>query len=164
MFTFTVTFYFFVYCTFYPFLHRTIVWLTTTNNTSTAKFCFPIIMPSPGFSWFMVGWLHHGRDAHWQDSLPGHWSWVEMFLDNFKIQILKLHILSWLKAIFNGITDSWNIFWVNCQIFSDIDQLTRILALCGTPTQETMDKISSVEVGGLKLNIWSPHIYVYVYK
>ena len=27
----------------------------------------------------------------------------------------------------------------------DIDQLTRILALCGTPTQETMDKISSVE-------------------
>ena len=55
-------------------LQRTIVWLTTTNNTSTAKFCFPIIMPSPGFSWFMVGWLHHGRDAHWQDSLPGHWS------------------------------------------------------------------------------------------
>lgn len=29
---------------------------------------------------------------------------------------------------------------------SDIDQLTRILTLCGTPTQETMDKISSVEV------------------
>ena len=55
-------------------------------------------------------------------------------------------------------------FWVHFQIFSDIDQLTRILALCGTPTQETMDKISSVEVGGLKLNIWSPHIYVYVYK
>ena len=30
--------------------------------------------------------------------------------------------------------------------FPDIDQLTRILALCGTPTQETMEKISSVEV------------------
>lgn len=29
--------------------------------------------------------------------------------------------------------------------FLDIDQLTRILALCGTPTQETMEKISSVE-------------------
>ena len=60
----------------FSILQRIIVWLTTTNNTSTAKFCFPIIMPSPGFSWFMVGWLHHGRDAHWQDSLPRHWSWV----------------------------------------------------------------------------------------
>ena len=49
------------------------------------------------------------------------------------------------------------IFLVNCQIFSDIDQLTRILALCGTPTQETMDKISSVEVGGVKWNFWCPH-------
>ena len=86
---------FFVFCTFYPFLHRTIVWLTTTNNTSTAKFCFPIIMPSPGFSWFMVGWLHHGRDAHWQDSLPGHWSWVQIFWDNLKNLIRKLHIFWW---------------------------------------------------------------------
>ena len=28
----------------------------------------------------------------------------------------------------------------------DIDQLTRILVLCGTPTEETLNKITSEEV------------------
>ena len=58
---------------------------------------------------------------------------------------------------YNDKTESLKYFWVHFQIFSDIDQLTRILALCGTPTQETMDKISSVEVGWVKWNFWSPH-------
>ena len=50
---------------------------------------------------------------------------------------------------------SLEYFWVHFQIFSDIDQLTRILALCGTPTQETMDKISSVEVGKMEFLVSS---------
>ena len=29
--------------------------------------------------------------------------------------------------------------------FSDIDQLTRILVLCGTPSEETLNKITSEE-------------------
>ena len=31
-------------------------------------------------------------------------------------------------------------------MFSDIDQLTRILVLCGTPAEETLNKITSDEV------------------
>ena len=33
----------------------------------------------------------------------------------------------------------------------DIDQLTRILVLCGTPTEETLNKITSEEVSCFKL-------------
>ena len=31
-------------------------------------------------------------------------------------------------------------------LFQDIDQLTRILTLCGTPNEETLSKITSEEV------------------
>ena len=33
----------------------------------------------------------------------------------------------------------------------DIDQLTRILVLCGTPTEETLNKITSEEVSYFKI-------------
>ena len=43
----------------------------------------------------------------------------------------------------NGIVS----FYINIDRFiSDIDQLTRILVLCGTPTEDTLNKITSEEV------------------
>lgn len=35
---------------------------------------------------------------------------------------------------------------LNSLFFLDIDHLTRVLVLCGTPTQETIEKITSQEV------------------
>ena len=39
-------------------------------------------------------------------------------------------------------------------LFLDIDQLTRILTLCGTPTDETLSKITSEEVELLLLGVY----------
>ena len=44
-------------------------------------------------------------------------------------------------------------------ITSDIDQLTRILVLCGTPSEETLNKITSEEVSAAAIYT---HIYIYI--
>merc|ERR1719418_414083 len=61
-------------------------------------------------------------------------------------------MLNWMH--YNQTVDLWSVGCIMAEMLTGttlfpgtdhIDQLTRILALCGTPTQETMDKISSVE-------------------
>merc|ERR1712038_269361 len=61
-------------------------------------------------------------------------------------------MLNWMH--YNQTVDLWSVGCIMAEMLTGktlfpgtdhIDQLTRILALCGTPTQDTMEKISSVE-------------------
>jgi len=61
-------------------------------------------------------------------------------------------MLNWMH--YNQTVDLWSVGCIMAEMLTGktlfpgtdhIDQLTRILTLCGTPTQETMEKISSVE-------------------
>merc|ERR1711978_720721 len=61
-------------------------------------------------------------------------------------------MLNWMH--YNHTVDLWSVGCIMAEMLTGktlfpgtdhIDQLTRILTLCGTPTQETMEEISSVE-------------------
>ena len=51
---------------------------------------------------------------------------------------------------------------VICAFYTDIDQLTRILLLCGTPDLEFLGKITSDEVGlfALYLSVLLFHLFL----
>ena len=44
---------------------------------------------------------------------------------------------------------------VSSEYISEIDQITKVLKLCGTPTNETLSKITSEEVS----SVWLPSNY-----
>lgn len=67
--------------------------------------------------WHVVSWMHYGWNVDWSHLISRDWPWV---------------LLNLLKH-------------VSCDLFADIDQLTRILVLCGTPTEDTLNKITSDE-------------------
>ena len=41
-------------------------------------------------------------------------------------------------------------FFHSEHLFSEIDQITKVLKICGTPTNETLSKITSEEVSAIK--------------
>ena len=83
------------------------------------------------FSRHVVCWLHHGRDANREDALPWNRPYVEQKAQRTHTRTLLFQNTHWQWSFFHD---------------ADIDQLTRIMKLVGTPNERLLEKLLSEEV------------------
>lgn len=82
----------------------------------------------------MVCWLHHGRTADWAGPVPGNWPYPTPILLISSVTLL-LHYVTIMRLMQCYIPNLFEII--------DIDQLSRILQIVGTPDDEFLAKITS---------------------